>query len=121
MASDAGLVEYICEQLRGVGGISARRMFGEYAIYAGRKVVALVADDRLFLKPTKAGRALLVTPAEAPPYPGASMYFVLDDHVDDADFLATLVRATESELPEPAPQKPKKPKKPKNPGKPEAG
>lgn len=108
MSSDAGFVEFICEQLRGGGEISARKMFGEYAIYAGRKVVALVCDDRLFLKPTAAGRALLGSPVEAPPYPGASLYFALDDHVDDADFLATLVRATGSELPEPKPRKPKK-------------
>ncbi len=110
MASDAGFVEFISEQLRGAGEISARKMFGEYAIYAGRKVVALVCDDRLFLKPTDAGRALLGTPVEVPPYPGSSLYFLLDDHVDDADFLATLVRATEGELPEPKPKKPKKPK-----------
>ncbi len=110
MASDAGFVEFIREQLRGAGEISVRKLFGEYAIYSGRKVVALVCDDRLFLKPTAAGRALLRTPMEAPPYPGASLYFVLDEHVDDADFLATLVRATESELPEPKPKKPKKPK-----------
>lgn len=108
MASDAGFVEFIREQLRGGGEISVRKMFGEYTIYAGRKVVALVCDDRLFLKPTAAGRALLGTPAEAPPYPSASLYFVLDDHVDDAEFLAKLVRATENELPEPKPKKPKK-------------
>lgn len=110
MASDAGFVEFICEQLRGSGEISARKMFGEYAIYAGRKVVAFICDDRLFLKPTAPGRALLGTPVMAPPYPGASLYFVLDDHVDDADFLATLVSATANELPEPKPKKPKKPR-----------
>lgn len=113
MASDPELVQFICEQVRGVGGISHRKMFGEYAIYVGNKVVALVCDDRLFLKPTAAGRALLETPVEAPPYPGAKPYFVIDEHIDDSEFLTTLFRATEAEVPEPKPKKPKKPKQPK--------
>jgi TfoX/Sxy family transcriptional regulator of competence genes len=110
MASDPGFVEFICEQLREVGGISHRKLFGEYAVYVGNKVVALVCDDQLFLKPTEAGRALLGTPPEAPPYPGAKPYFVIDEFVDDAEFLASLVRATEGEVPEPKPKRPKKPK-----------
>lgn len=105
MASDPDFVQFICEQLRGVGGVSHRKMFGEYAIYVGNKVVALVCDDQLFLKPTAAGRELLATPVEAPPYPGAKPYFLVDAYVDDAEFLSTLVRATESEVPEPKPKR----------------
>ena len=105
MSSDAGFVQYVCEQVREVGGISSRKMFGEYAIYVGNKVVALVCDDRLFLKPTDAARALLRDPSEAPPYPGAKPYLVLDDHIDDPEFLSSLFRATERALPEPKPKK----------------
>ncbi len=105
MASDQGFVEFVCDQLRGVGPVSYRKMFGEYAIYVGRKVVALVCDDRLFLKPTAAGRALIGTPTEAPPYPGAKPYFVIDEYLDDPEFLATLIQATEAEVPEPKPKR----------------
>lgn len=83
MASGPDYVEFVCEQLREVPGVRHRKMFGEYAIYVGNKVVALVCDDQLFLKPTTAGRALLETPVEAPPYPGAKPYFVIDEFVDD--------------------------------------
>lgn len=110
MASDPGFVEFIIEQLREVGGVSHRKMFGEYAIYVGNKVVALVCDDQFFLKPTGAGRELLGDPFEAPPYPGAKPYFVIDEFVDDAEFLSTLIRATEAEVPEPKPKRAKKPK-----------
>jgi TfoX/Sxy family transcriptional regulator of competence genes len=110
MATDLGFVEFICEQLREVPGVSHRKLFGEYAIYLGQKVVALVCDDQLFLKPTAAGLALLEAPVEAPPYPGAKPYFVIDEFVDDSEFLATLFRATEGEVPEPKPKKPKAPK-----------
>ena len=33
MASDIGFVEYVCEQIRGAGHVSHRRMFGEFAVY----------------------------------------------------------------------------------------
>jgi TfoX/Sxy family transcriptional regulator of competence genes len=34
-------------------------MFGEYAIYCNEKVVALVCDNQVFVKPTAAGRLLV--------------------------------------------------------------
>lgn len=57
MASDPGFAEYVCEQLGAAGDIASRRMFGEYAIYSGPKVIGLVCDNQFFLKPTTAGRA----------------------------------------------------------------
>jgi TfoX/Sxy family transcriptional regulator of competence genes len=109
MASDPGFVEYICEQLRDVGGISYRKMFGEYAVYVGTKVVALVCDNQLFLKPTAAGRALLANPVEAPPYPGARPHLLLDAELEDRDLMAALFRTTEREVAEPKPRKRKRP------------
>ena len=42
----------------GVTGVTTRKMFGEHAVYLDGKVVALLCDDRLFIKPTP--RALAV-------------------------------------------------------------
>jgi TfoX/Sxy family transcriptional regulator of competence genes len=86
-------------------------MFGEYALYMGRKVVALVCDNQLFLKPTATGRALLEHPTEAPPYPGAKPYLLIDSALDDRDLLAELFRATERDMPEPKPKKATKARK----------
>ena len=61
MASDIAFVEYVCEQMSAAGTITSRKMFGEYAIYCEGKVVALVYDDQLFLKPTSAGRSFNVS------------------------------------------------------------
>ena len=47
--------------------LSARKMFGEYALYLDGKVVALVCDDQLFLKPTPGATAAL--PPATPPAP----------------------------------------------------
>jgi TfoX/Sxy family transcriptional regulator of competence genes len=100
MASDQEFVKFVCEQLRGAGDISSRRMFGEAAVYLQDKVIGLVCDNQLFLKPTEAGRAMIGTLIEAPPFPGASNWFLMAD-LDDPDFLADLARTTAAALPTP--------------------
>ncbi len=81
-------------------------MFGEYALYCDDKVVALVCDDQLYLKPTSAGKALLEHPTEAPPYPGAKDYFLIDESlIGDRELLTALVRATAHEVPLRIPRK----------------
>ena len=112
MASDPDFLQYVREQLTGVDELSHRKMFGEYALYMGHKVVALVCDNQLFLKPTPAGRALLGSSPEAPPYPGAKPYLLIDAALDDRELLSELFRATERDLPEPKPKK-RKPRSPK--------
>lgn len=108
MASDRSFVEYICEQGSGAGLLTFKAMFGEYALYCDGKVVAFICDNQLFLKPTIAGRALLRKPTEAPPYPGAKNYFLIDEALDDRQVIATLIRKTADELPTPKPKKSKK-------------
>jgi len=83
-------------------GVTARAMFGEYAVYEEGRVVALVCDDRLDLKPTAPDRALLDAPEGAPPYPGAKPHLVVGpDLRDESDALARLLAATAAALPEP--------------------
>lgn len=107
MASDLKFIQYICDQLHGIKQISFRKMFGEYAIYHNNKVVALVCDNQLFIKPTASGRNLITELTEAPPYPGAKPYFLMNDRMDDHELLRTIIIATSNELPEPKPKKPK--------------
>ena len=108
MATKKNTVEYILEQIAEAGAVSARRMFGEYAIYCDGKVVALVCDDQLFVKPTKAGEKFIVNISEAPPYPGAKPYYLISgDQWDDADWLTMLISLSAAELPLPKPKKKK--------------
>lgn len=65
-----------------------------------REFVAFVCDNQLFIKPTPPGRATLGAPIEAPPFPGASNWFLMAD-LDDPEFLAALVRITADALPAP--------------------
>ena len=55
MATRQSTIDFLLDQLADLPGVRARKMFGEYALYLDEKVVALVCDDQLFLKPTPAG------------------------------------------------------------------
>lgn len=107
MASSKDFVDFISEQLRSLIGVSFRKMFGEYAVYCNSKVVALICDNRFFVKPTPGGRAFIGNPVEAPAYPGAKNSFLIEDTLDDADWLSELVQITFNELPEPKKKSPR--------------
>ncbi len=107
MASDVSFVEYVCDRIDGAGQISFRKMFGEYAIYCDAKVVALVCDNQLFVKPTASGRSKLENVVEAPPYPKAKPHFLIIDRLNDREWMSELIRLTASELPLPKPKKSK--------------
>jgi TfoX/Sxy family transcriptional regulator of competence genes len=105
MASDEVFIEFIAEQMENAGFISYRKMFGEYAIYCNNKVVALVCDNRLFVKPTAGGRAYIGAVVEAPPYPGAKLYFLIEDAYENREWLCGLIKITAQELPFPKPKR----------------
>ena len=111
MASDLSFVEFIVEQMENAGNIRYRKMFGEYAIYGDNKVVALVCDNRLFVKPTEKGRLFIGDVTEAPAYPGAKPSFLIEDKIEDREWLSELIRITIRELPEPVPKKAKNKKR----------
>lgn len=112
MSSDQDFVDYVLDQASAAGRVSHRKMFGEYALYLNEKVVALVCDNQLFVKPTEAGREFLVDWKEGLPYPGAKPWLLIDEELDDGERVATLLRLTERELPLPKPRKKRSSSKP---------
>jgi len=105
MSSDENFVKFIAEQMEDAGIIRYRKMFGEYAIYCNNKVVALICDDKLFVKPTEGGRTFIGDVIEAPAYAGAKMSFLIEDKFEGREWLSELIRITENELPLPKPGK----------------
>lgn len=99
MASDQSFVDYVCEQANLPKALTYRKMFGEYALYLDEKVIALICDNSLFVKPTDAGRTLLGKVVERPPYPGAKNHFLADEVLDDPELLQRLCKATANALP----------------------
>jgi TfoX/Sxy family transcriptional regulator of competence genes len=102
-------VAFIEDQLSGLR-IRTAAMFGEYGIYCDEKIVGLICQDTLFIKPSDADAALLEGTQPAPPYDGAKDYLsVPGDLLENRDWLQSAVQATADALPAPKPKKPKNP------------
>ncbi|MFT6996969.1 MAG: TfoX/Sxy family transcriptional regulator of competence genes [Cryomorphaceae bacterium] len=101
MSSNQNYVDYILDHIEDSGEILAKKMFGEYGIYSDGKIFGSICDNRLFIKPTKAGRAFIGEPTEAPPYPGAKPNFLIEEKIEDKEWLSQLIRVTVEELPAP--------------------
>lgn len=79
MATRKETVDFLLAKLRDSKRFAARAMFGEYALYADGKVVALVCDDRLFVKILPASAELEALCEQGPPYPGAKPYYIVEE------------------------------------------
>jgi TfoX/Sxy family transcriptional regulator of competence genes len=108
VASDLNFVEYVIDQMASLDGVRHRNMFGEYVVYYNEKVIALICDNQLFVKATQAGRSFIGNVVEAPPYPGAKLAFLIQDQLEDKEWLCQLIKLTEKELPAPKVKKKKK-------------
>ena len=110
MASDKDFVDFVLDQIENSGEITAKKMFGEYGIFSNGKIFGLICDNKLFIKPTKVGRTFIKEVLEAPPYQGAKPSFLIEDKLEDREWISNLVRITVKELPEPKPKKKKRKK-----------
>jgi TfoX/Sxy family transcriptional regulator of competence genes len=107
MATSQSTIDFILDQLSNVEKVSARKMFGEYALYCQGKVVGLVCDDILYLKITEPGKKFVGPDyQEGHAYPGAKVSMVIEgDKIEDSDWLSELVKITADSLPLPKPKK----------------
>lgn len=100
MATSPATIAFVRQSLR-LDRFQLKPMFGEYALYADGKVVGLVCDDRVFVKVHEASKALEGS-EQAPPYPGAKPYYVVEEgRLADPSFAAMLLELAKA-LPEPA-------------------
>jgi TfoX/Sxy family transcriptional regulator of competence genes len=120
VGSSVDTVQFICDQA-GLGTrLTFRKMFGEYALYLDGKVVALVCDDQLFLKPTPEGKAYLGPTPEGAPYPGCRPFLLISAALDDPERLGSALEITARALPAPKAKAKAKAKAKKTPAKPSA-
>jgi TfoX/Sxy family transcriptional regulator of competence genes len=101
MATDVSFAEFVLEQIELPGRVEVRKMFGEYALYVDDRVVALLCDNQLFLKPVEQLRARLARVDEAPPYPGAKPHFRIADELERPGELTALLIEAARLLPAP--------------------
>ena len=79
MPTERATVEFILAKLRHPENFSARAMFGEYALYADGKVVALICDYRLYVKILPASKVLELECEKGEPYPGAKPHYIVTE------------------------------------------
>lgn len=105
MATDLSFIEYVCEQLHGIGDIRYRKMFGEYMVYVNDKPVVIVCDNIPFVKQLDCIADVMRDAKTGHPYQGAKLHYILD--IDNADFAKEIVSRVESVTPLPKKKKPK--------------
>ncbi len=108
MAQGLEFVEFVTDQVDDSCNLAHRMMFGGCTLYLDGKVVALICDDELFVKPTRSGREFIGNVVEAPAYAGAKNSFLIEDQIEDGEWLTKLLTVTAAELPAPKPRKNKK-------------
>jgi TfoX/Sxy family transcriptional regulator of competence genes len=107
MASDQNFVDFVVDQMADAESISQKKMFGEHAVYCNGKVVALICNNQLFVRPTEKGRTYIGNVVEAAPYPGARAHFLIEDAFEDRVWISGLIKLTAKELPIPKPKRKK--------------
>lgn len=108
MATSEDFVDYVVEKANLADALTYKKMFGEYALYHGGKVIALVCDNSLFVKPSTAAEQLAPNLPQRPPYPGAKDFRVADELLDDSGALRALFLATSAALPLPKQKAPRR-------------
>ena len=96
MTSSQSTIDFILDQLSALENVSARKMFGDYALYYGGKVVGLVCENNLFIKITEPGKKFVGKYyQEGYAYKGAKVSMMIDgDRIEDDVWLCQLVRIT---------------------------
>jgi hypothetical protein len=79
MGSSKEAVAYVVGKLRPPERFSARAMFGEFALYCDGKTVALICDDRLYVKISPATAGLESICEKGEPYPRAKPHYLVDE------------------------------------------
>jgi len=104
MATHIEFMKYVEDQLMDLSGLRFKKMFGEYGVFMHEKMVGILSDDQLFIKPTQEGLNLVDYPLYAPPYPGAKDYFLIEN-IEQRAFLKQLIMTTYDALPIPKKKK----------------
>ncbi|MEI6805264.1 MAG: TfoX/Sxy family protein [Myxococcaceae bacterium] len=100
MSTQKETVEFILEKLGHPGRFTTRAMFGEYALYAHERVVALICNDQLYVKILPASRALEELCEKDSPYPGAKPHYVVnEEHLSNQRELPNILFEIEKSLP----------------------
>lgn len=103
MATSVEYIEFVCEQIRGVGEIRYRKMFGEYMVYVNNKPILLVCDNSVYVKKREEIRKIMTGSALGIPYDGSKEHYILD--IENSELCCEVIRLLEPVTPIPKPRK----------------
>ena len=105
MATTIDYIEYVCEQIQGIGEIRYKKMFGEYMVYVNDKPVIIVCDNNPFVKKLDCIQEMMKDAETGYPYKGAKEHYILD--IGNSEFCKKIVTEVEKVTPLPKPRKKK--------------
>ena len=105
MATTNEYIEYVCEQINGIGAIRYKKMFGEFMVYFNDKPIIIVCDNNAFVKKLECIEEMMKDSKLGYPYKGAKEHYILD--IDNSEFCKNVVSKIEEVTPMPKPKKKK--------------
>ena len=105
MATTQEYIEYVCEQISGIGEIRYKKMFGEYMVYVNDKPVIIVCNNIAFVKKLECIEEKMQDAEVGFPYKGAKEHYILD--IDNREICHQVVTEGEKVTPVPKPKKKK--------------
>lgn len=103
MATSVDYIEFVCDQIKGVGAIRFKKMFGEYMVYVNDKPVLLVCDNIVFVKKLDKIKEQMQDAEVGCPYNGAKEHYILD--IENTEFSKNVIGILEAITPVPKPRK----------------
>ena len=105
MATSMDYIEYVCDQISGVGAIRYKKMFGEYMVYVNDKPLLLICDNIVYVKCLPCIADKMIHAETGTPYNGAKVHYILD--VENDVLCKDVILALEQVTPLPKPRKKK--------------
>ena len=105
MATTNEYIEYVCEQINGIGEIRYKKVFGEFMVYVNDKPVIIVCDNIPFVKKLDCIESMMKEAERGYPYKGAKEHYILD--IDNIEFCKAIVTELEKVTPIPKSRKKK--------------
>lgn len=103
MATSIQYIEFVCDQIRDVGAIRFKKMFGEYMVYVNDKPVLLICDNTVFVKKLDEIKEQMQDAEVGYPYNGAKEHYILD--VENVELSKNVINILEVITPVPKPRK----------------
>jgi hypothetical protein len=103
MASDREFVEYVAGQIAADAGITYRKMFGEYMLYANGKPAVLICDNTAYIKTLDCVKPYLGNAERGVPDKNAKDHYLIDPA--DRELWSAVVKELERNVPLPKPKK----------------